>query len=190
MAQPPQEPQWPTYQSGTESAVPDSPVPGLPAVPPPATPVPSADPHLVPPRPGYTPQDPLVLAAGGSTLRKEGVWTVPPYMRVHGDLGTVKLDFRRAVLTSQVVWMDVSGGAGTIVMVIPEGWGAQVDRLRPGIGSRKTNVAEEPAAGQPVLILTGSLGIGSLVVRYPSRSDERRLQRLLRREERRALRGR
>jgi len=48
------------------------------------------DPRFSPQRPGYSPQDPLVLAAVSSTLRKEGAWTVPPYLRIAGDLGAVR----------------------------------------------------------------------------------------------------
>lgn len=176
MAQPPQEPQWPTYRPGLDSHVPDATPPAGQLVP---NPVP------VPPRPGYSPQDPLVLAAGGSTLRRDGVWSVPPYVRIHGDIGSVRLDFRRARPAAQVIWMDVSGGVGTIVMVLPEGWAARTERLRPGIGTRRIKVFEEPEPGQPVLVLSGSLGVGTLIVRYPNGRDERRLRRLLRREQKR-----
>lgn len=180
MAQPPQEPEWPTYQAGAQSFVPDAADPGGPPALVP-TPVP------VPPRPGFSPHDPLVLAAGGSTLRKDGVWTVPPYVRIHGDIGSIRLDFRRARPASQVIQLDVSGGAGTVVMVLPQGWAVQAERLRPGIGTRRITVLEEPEPGLPVLVLSGSLGIGTVVVRYPNRGDERRLRRQLRREQR--LRG-
>lgn len=197
MAQPPQESRWPTYSADAESSVPDSPSPepGGPAA---VLPVPAAPQYPVvgapgsaaaPSRPGYSPHDPLVLAAGGGTVRKEGTWTVPPYLRVHGDLGSVRLDFRMAQPTSQVILVDVSGGVGSILIILPTGWAAQTDRLRPGIGSRKTDVAEEPEPGHPVLVLSGSLGVGSLVVRYPTRGDERRLARRLRREQRHAARA-
>lgn len=166
MAQPPSEPRWPVYRPGEQAGVPAA---GYPAE--------------VPRRPGYSPDDPLVLAAGGSTLKKEGTWTVPPYLRIQGDLGSVRLDFRRAQLTSQVVLVDVSAGVGSILMILPEGWAAQTDRLRPGIGSRKSTVAEDQIGDNPVLVLSGSLGVGSLVVRYPNRRDARRLERQLRRQQ-------
>ncbi len=180
MAQLPQEPQWPTYRPAADPSLPEVYAPA-------EVPVVAPAPGAAPIRPGYSPQDPLVLAAGGSTLRKDGVWTVPPYLRIHGDIGSVRLDFRRARLDSAVIQLDVSGGAGTIVLVLPVGWAAQSDRLRPGIGSRRIRVLEEPEPGQPVLVLSGSLGIGTMIVRYPNRGDERRLRRQLRREQR--LRG-
>ncbi len=158
-------------------------VPGYPAVP--AVPASPAGMPAIPPRPGYSPQDPLQLSAGGSTIRKEGLWTVPPYLSLHGDFGSIRLDFRRAQLTSQVVWIQVSGGAGTIIIVVPEGWGAQLDRVTPGLGTRKSTVSEEPLPGQPLLVFSGSLGMGTFKVRHPNRYDEGRLRRLLRREQRR-----
>lgn len=164
MVQPPSEPQWPAYRAGEQ-------------------PVPAGYPTEVPRRPGYAADDPLVLAAGGSTLKKEGSWTVPPYLRIQGDLGSVKLDFRRAQLVSQVVWVDVSGGVGSILMILPEGWAAQTDRLRPGIGTLKSRVAEDQASGLPVLVLSGSLGVGSLSLRYPTPRDIRRLNRQLRKQQ-------
>lgn len=175
MAQSPQEPRWPTYPAGAQPPIGDAVIPAGPGLP-------SYGP--VPQRPGYSPQDPLVLAAGGSTLRKEGVWTVPPYLRVRGDLGSIRLDFRRAHPTSPVIQLDLSGGVGTIVMVLPQGWAVQAERLVPGIGSRRIRVGEEPSAGSPVLVLSGSLGLGTLVIRHPNGRDERRLRRLLRREQR------
>lgn len=178
MAQPPQEPEWPTYRVDGEFPVGD---PSLPAGPL----LPSVGPVAIPPRPGYSAQDPLVLAAGGSTLRKEGVWTVPPYVRIRGDIGSVRLDFRRSRPSSPVIQLDVSGGVGTIVMVLPQGWAVQAERLTPGIGSRRIRVGEEPSPGNTLLVLSGSLGVGTLVVRHPNRRDERRLRRQLRREQRR-----
>ena len=195
MSQPPED-RWQTYPPQPAGAPPgpELPSPGDPAPPGGELALPAvvgAGPALpaVPPapaRPGYAPHDPLLLSAGGGTVKKDGVWTVPPYLALHGDFGTVRLDFRRAQLTSRVTWIQVSGGAGTIVLILPDGWAAQLDRVTPGLGTRKSSVAEEPVGDSPVLVLTGSLGMGTLKVRYPNRWDERRLRRLLAREQRRA----
>ncbi|MCA0251411.1 MAG: hypothetical protein LCH76_03780 [Actinobacteria bacterium] len=124
-----------------------------------------------------------MISAGGSGIKKEGVWTVPPYLALHGDFGSVRVDFRRAEVTSQVIWVQVSGGAGSILMILPEGWAAQLDRLGAGWGSRKSVVAEEPVGSNPVLILSGSAGMGSIQVRYPNKRDERRLRKQLAKEQ-------
>jgi len=186
MSQPPEDVRWPTYPpqpvepaQGSQFPVPVVPsdLP-LPALQEPPTPQPA--------RAGYSPSDPLLLSAGGTSVKKDGVWTVPPYVSIHGDFGTVRLDFRRAQLASRVTWVQVSGGAGTIILILPEGWAAQLDRVAPGLGTKKSTVLEEPTGGSPVLVFTGSLGMGTLKIRYPNRRDERRLRRLLAREQRRA----
>lgn len=184
MSQPPEEtPRWQTYpgDAGAAEPVAGSPVP----VPLPTAPVPAPTGPAGIGRPGYAPHDPLVLSAGASGIKKEGIWTVPPYLSLHGDFGSIRVDFRRAEVTSRVIWVQISGGAGSIQIVIPEGWAAQLDRLGPGWGSRKSAVAEEPVGGNPVLVLSGSAGLGSINIRYPNRWDERRLRRQLAKEQKR-----
>jgi hypothetical protein len=134
--------------------------------------------------PGYTRDDPLVIAAGWSTNNKEGVWTVPPYLRLEGDMGTIKLDFQRAQPTASVIDVDVVGGAGTIKLILPEGWAARLDRLSPGLGSRHCSVSEQPLGGLPVLVLRGRVGWGTLTIRYPKPKDLRRMSRQMERERR------
>ncbi len=188
MTQPPPEPSWQTYSPQPESLVQDSPSPdGPPSLAEPSLhyPVGAAP---IPQRPGYSPQDPLVLSAGTSTLRKTGAWTVPAYIQLQGDIGSIVLDFRRATVTSQVIWLNVSGGLGSILLIVPRGWAAQADRLQKGMGSLKNQVGEQPEQGLPVLVLSGSTGMGSFTIRHPNHFDEKRLQRQLRREERQTQR--
>lgn len=182
MSQPPDEaPRWQTYPGDAEPGPPSGGLP-VPAVPPAAPmPVPAGPAGIG--RPGYAPHDPLVISAGGGGVKKEGVWTVPPYLALHGDFGSVRVDFRRAEVTTKVIWAQVSGGAGSILIIIPEGWAAQLDRLGPGWGSRKSNVAEVPVGDNPVLVLSGSAGMGSIKVRYPNKWDERRLRKQLAKEQ-------
>lgn len=181
MSQSPEESRWPTYP-GQSDPPRTEPVLPVPAAPPGFPVVPTPDSSALG-RPGYSAHDPLHLSAGSGGVKKEGVWTVPPYISVHGDFGSVRLDFRRAALTSQVVWVQVSGGAGSIVFILPEGWAAQLDRVTAGIGSRKSTVAEDPVGNSPLLVLSGSMGMGSLKIRHPNRWDERRLRRQLAKEQ-------
>ncbi|MGC3992521.1 MAG: hypothetical protein QM779_00040 [Propionicimonas sp.] len=176
MVQPPDEPRWPTYPGPEQVPAPTGPVPGVPA----AYPSSSADAVV---RPGTSPQDPLRIAAGASGVKKVGRWLVPPYLSVHGDLGSVRLDFQLAQPTSPVIRAHVSGGVGSILIVVPQGWGVQLDRLSPGIGSMKSEVAEESTGNSPVLVLSGSLAVGSLRVRYPRGSDRRVARRWLAKEQ-------
>jgi hypothetical protein len=133
---------------------------------------------------GYSPDDPLVLSAGWSSLVKEGAWTVPPFLLLKGDFSSVRLDCQRAQAAADVVHIQVVGGAGSILIVLPEGWAADLDRVTAGLGSRRSKVVDMPVAGSPILVLEGAMGMGSLTVRYPTWWDRRRLRRQLKKEAR------
>ncbi|MGC3956059.1 MAG: hypothetical protein QM804_17745 [Propionicimonas sp.] len=86
-----------------------------------------------PTRKGYSADDPMAIVAGMGW--KDGVWTVPPYLALHGDVAGLKVDFRRAEVTSPEIRIQVYGGGGGILLVVPEGWAAQLDRLTQGWGT-------------------------------------------------------
>ena len=83
----------------------------LPAIAPPVAP------------PGWSAASRLAISAGMSREKREGVWEIPPYLRVSGDLGSVRLDCREAVCLSPVVDIEISAGAGGIKIIVPDGWG-------------------------------------------------------------------
>ena len=126
-----------------------------------------------------------MISAGGSGIKKEGVWTVPPYLSLNGELGSIRLDFRRAQVVSQVIWVQLHGGVGTIVMILPEGWAAQLDRLTRSWGTVDSKVPEEPIGPNPLLVISGSAGMGTIKLRHPSSWDERRLRKLIAKEQKR-----
>ena len=128
-----------------------------------------------PPPPGYSRDDPLRLDGGTGSEKRRGVWTVPPFMMINQGLGTVKLNFLQANPAAQLIDIQVTGGAGSIVLVLPEGWAVDADRVSKGWGSKSVRVGREPAPGRPLLVLYGSLGMGSLKVRPPNRLEQRRL---------------
>jgi hypothetical protein len=131
-----------------------------------------------PPQLGYAPEAPLPIGAGAEAIKKQGSWTVPPYLALRAGLGSILLDFQVAHPVSQVIYVDIIGDIGSITMVVPQGWAAQMVALRPGLGSRRSSVLEEPVSGYPLLYLSGSMSLGSLTVRYPKASDLRSLKRL------------
>ena len=142
------------------------------------------DQYPEPPQSGLTLARPLAFRAGMGSVTKEGTWTVPPYLQVDGGMGSIRLDFQRATALSKTIWVNIEGGAGSIYFILPEGWAAQLNDLRPGWGSRKSKVRDEPNPPFPTLVISGSLGMGSLTIRYPNRWDLRRLAKALARENR------
>ena len=134
-----------------------------------------ARPAQGPPVPGYSRDDPLRLDGGVSSEKRRGVWTVPPFILVNQGLGSVKLDFLEAVPAAHLIDIQVLGGAGSITLVLPDGWGADTDRLSKALGTKSVKVPRDPAPGKPLLVLYGSLGVGRLKVRPAGRFERRRV---------------
>lgn len=131
-----------------------------------------------PPRPtsaGYSREDPLRF--GGVTREKrQGLWTVPPFIQINQGIGA-KLNCLRATPAAEVIEIEVIGGVGSIVLVLPDGWAADTDRLSKFWGGKTVKVPQEPAPGKPLLAIYGSLGHGAFTVRPPSRLELRRVTR-------------
>jgi hypothetical protein len=128
-----------------------------------------------PPSAGYSREDPLRVDAGMGSEKRRGVWTVPPFIVIKQGMGSVELNFLEATPAAQLIEIQVIGGVGSVVLVLPDGWAADADRLSKG--SKSVKVPREPAPGKPLLVIYGSLGLGSFKVRPPSRHDKRRRAR-------------
>ena len=130
-----------------------------------------------PPSAGYSREDPLRLDGGMSSEKRGGVWTVPPFLLINQGLGSVKLNCLEATPAAQLIEIEVIGGAGSIVLVLPEGWAVDADRLSKSWGSKSVDVPREPAPGKPLLLIYGALGLGSFKVRSANRFDQRRIEK-------------
>jgi hypothetical protein len=128
-----------------------------------------------PPAAGYSREDPLRLDAGMGSEKRRGVWTVPPFILIKQGMGSVELNCLEATPAAQLIEIQVIGGVGSVVLVLPDGWAADADRLSKG--SKSVKVPREPAPGRPLLVIYGSLGLGSFKVRPPNRHDKRRSAR-------------
>jgi uncharacterized protein DUF1707 len=130
-----------------------------------------------PPSAGYSREDPLRLDGGMSSEKRGGVWTVPPFMLINQGLGSVKLNCLEATPAAQLIEIEVIGGAGSIVLVLPDGWAVDADRLSKSWGSKSVDVPREPTPGKPLLLIYGALGLGSFKVRSANRFDQRRIEK-------------
>lgn len=128
-------------------------------------------------RPGWDPAQPLVLGGGAGSERRTGRWEIPPYVRLSSGFGSIRLNCLAAVCLAPVVDVEVTPGAGSIRIVVPDGWGVDTDRLAKGLGSMRNEVRRDPEPGQPRLVLRGVMGVGSVKVRPATRGERRRLQR-------------
>ena len=135
----------------------------------------SSRPVKGPPSPGHSRDDPLRLDGGMSSEKRRGVWTVPPFIVINQGFGSVNLNFLEAIPAAQLIEVQVAGGAGSVTLVLPDGWGVDADRVSKDWGSKSVKVPREPAPGKPLLVLHGSLGVGRLKIRPPSRLQRRRV---------------
>ena len=126
---------------------------------------------------GYRPEAPLSLTAVFASAKRAGHWVVPPYLRAQGVMDTVRLDCMQARAGAEVIDLEVQPGLGTIVLVLPEGWAVNADRLEKGWGTVKVKVPGMPAPGCPLFVVHGSLGMGTFKARPANRFELWRLRR-------------
>ncbi|MDR2895335.1 MAG: hypothetical protein LBV30_01580 [Propionibacteriaceae bacterium] len=131
---------------------------------------------------GQSAEHPMELFAGGDSYRRSGAWTVPPFLRLNGGFGNLIVDFQMASPASPFIHVEIVGSFGEIIMISPIGWGVDLSLVRPGWASRKSNVADRPEPGFPLLRLVGSLKTGNLKVRYPSKRDLKLLNKAISRQ--------
>jgi hypothetical protein len=115
--------------------------------------------------PGYDPADPLRLSATWSSESRRGRWLVPPYVTAAPNMSNITLDLRDAVAEAETIHLSDEGVAGRLLLIVPEGWGIDSDRLRKGMGSIHNRIGPLAVAGYPLIVVTGTVGLGSFVAR-------------------------
>ncbi|MET9705107.1 DUF1707 domain-containing protein [Streptomyces griseus] len=119
---------------------------------------------------------PLVLKGGISgASRGPGRWEVPGHVVAHGGVGGVSLDFTRVECRLAEVVVEAYGETSGVTVVIPDGWGVDTGGIDPGFGGLTDRTTPDRLPGTPLIRLTGSGGIGGVVVRHPSKRERRKL---------------
>ena len=120
-------------------------------------------------RAAVAPVERLVLSAAVSTQRRTGRWRVPPIIEVTPAAADVKLDFRQAQSASDHVDVVVHGGLGSVVLIVTPRWAVDVELLRSPWGSVRNSARTSAPGASPeqrhTIVVSGSVGIGALVVR-------------------------
>lgn len=136
--------------------------------PPPSMPAPSAPPPAHgPPRP--KPQNVVAVMSGAE---RKGNWRPGARVNAVAFMGGVKLDFRNATLSSEVIEVAAVAIMGGIELVVPEGVPIEVDGfiLMGGIDD-KTEATSLPGAP---LIRVNAAGLwGGVTIRHPSERRQR-----------------
>lgn len=127
--------------------------------------------------PGYSSTDPLRLVGGFSGTTRAGRWEVPPYLLVETVAANVRIDCLQGTTRTQQVDLELVPGLGSAILVLPEGWAVNVDRLGKSLGTVKVRVPTVPAWGCPLIVVRGSVGMGSFRARPANWWEQRRLSR-------------
>jgi hypothetical protein len=134
---------------------------------PPLADLPGAEMAVAPAAALATPPDApaVVLRAGMSTIKRAGVWDVPPRLRLQSAMGSVVLDFCDTVIAHTVVDIEVDLGAGSAKLLVPNESSANVDGVVASMGSVKSSVPSLQRPGVPHFVVHGRAGMGSVTVR-------------------------
>ena len=109
-------------------------------------------------------------------VKRSGSWAVPADNHFRTWLGDVKLDLRRARISSTEIRIHAWSLFGTIDLLVPEGVYVDV-RATATLGNVKQEPTE-PVPGAPVIVLTGGTFFGDIRIRR-KRLWERLAGRLL-----------
>ncbi|MEV5826511.1 DUF1707 domain-containing protein [Spirillospora sp. NPDC052242] len=120
---------------------------------------------------------PLVLKGGVNGVARTGRWEVPPHITAHGGMGGVKIDFTRTQCALPEIRLDVDGQTAGVVIVVPAGWAVDSTGVDGGLGGLTDKTTPDRLAGTPLVRLTGTGGLGGVVVRHPNRWERRKLDR-------------
>jgi hypothetical protein len=143
-----------------DALVADLPDPGVPA--------PAADLASAPGRPpaGLVPES-MVLHTTLGDLKQRGYWVVPRHVTAKTAIGSIRIDFTEAVCRHREVTIDVTTGAGSVLIIVPRGWTARTDEVTTAIGSVVNKATDPPDRDATVVRVVGHTGAGTIKVRYP-----------------------
>ncbi|PVZ13157.1 DUF1707 SHOCT-like domain-containing protein [Actinomycetospora cinnamomea] len=110
---------------------------------------------------------PLVLSAGWSSEKRTGAWRVPPRIVAEPSMSDVKLDFREVASPPPRIDLEVQGGMGNVVLVLPDDWAVDTDELRSTWGTVKNRHRGTAGPGRPTIHVTGTIGLGTFRTRGP-----------------------
>lgn len=144
-----------------------------------------ADASVVGDGPGYRFDTPLLWEAGHDTLERIGPLIIPPFLEVITGWSRVYLNFAEATTATGLIDLVVLSGGGTVVLVVPDGWGVDTERLGTSgqAASARSKVGTRPQPGKPRIVVRGRT-TAALIVRHPNWYDQRKLRKAAQRRER------
>src|SRR6266851_3389998 len=100
-----------------------------------------------------------------ASAQRSGFWRLAEDSRVVAVLGSCKIDLRSARISAAVTTLEVASVLGSIDVIVPAGVEVELE-VHALLGSRDMRMGTAPpAAGAPVIHITGMVLLGSLNVR-------------------------
>lgn len=110
-------------------------------------------------------EKPLLITAGWSSEKRTGAWRVPARIVAEAAMSDIKLDFREVTTSLAHIDLELKGGMGSVVLVLPDDWSVDTDELRSAWGTVKNRHQAQAAPGRPTITVTGSIGMGTFKTR-------------------------
>ncbi|GHD27581.1 hypothetical protein GCM10010313_67400 [Streptomyces violarus] len=128
---------------------------------------------------GETPveaEDVVRIEQQGASTRRGEAWVVPRRLEIRSSFGEVTLDFTDAVITQDMLHIDLQMGGGALKLVTRPGVVVDTGSLALNYSKIKARRAGAGAEAPVVLRvrITGEISFGQVVVRRPRRGFGRR----------------
>ncbi|WP_033424739.1 DUF1707 SHOCT-like domain-containing protein [Actinomadura flavalba] len=109
------------------------------------------------------------IAAVSGRIRRRGAWRVPRILAVESALGSVRLNFARAVIEHPEVDVRLALGTGGGTIILPRDATVEFDDLQTPWKPTIYTPPRRPASGGPTIRVSGTLGFGRLRIRHARR---------------------
>lgn len=116
-----------------------------------------------------------VLRGRMSNLARRGPWQVPPVLRINGVLSSVILDFTGAVMTTQVVELQIDDYGSSLTLILPTEATVDLNGLDLVGASANNKVRTGPPIGPLHVVVHGRSRFGSVIAKHPLMAQWRRL---------------
>lgn len=124
---------------------------------------------------GWDSAQPLVIKAGWEPENRRGRWQVPHSIRCEPSMSNIELNFLEAETTLPEIQVEIVAGLGNVTVVVPDDWGVNVDQLSKTWGTVKSVVGAIPEGSRPLVVVSGSVGMGTFRARFANFLDRRRM---------------
>lgn len=110
---------------------------------------------------------PLVAIFGED--KREGRWVVPARQQATAFLGSIKLDFREALLQQRHIVIQATAVLGSIELLVPEGVEVRFTGGPAILGGKENKVRADPGPDAPVIEVQTFCLLGGVSAKNPRR---------------------